>query len=182
MHAVGKTVASVRTQEDDIVYGRVGTSASAFEKAMTGKRVVGAGQQGKYFWLEMSAPPHPVMHFGMTGWMKFDNDDSAYYRPRAAEAEWPPKFWKFVLRMDGDPGNEIAFVDSRRFARIRLVDAEGAEIRKASPLKENGPDPVVDREIVTKEWLASKMKNRRIPVKALLLDQAVLSGVGNWVA
>ena len=49
---------------------------------MVGKKVVGAGQQGKYFWfetlpdvltyadqsrIEMDSPPHPVMHFGMTG-------------------------------------------------------------------------------------------------------------------
>jgi hypothetical protein len=39
---------------------------------MVGKTIIDAGQQGKYFWMIMSSPPHPVMHFGMTGWLKFN--------------------------------------------------------------------------------------------------------------
>lgn len=66
-HLVGKTLTKVSAQNDDIVYGKVGTSASEFEKAMEGKKVVSAGQQGKYFWLIMNEPPHAVMHFGMAG-------------------------------------------------------------------------------------------------------------------
>ncbi|KAF4540412.1 Formamidopyrimidine-DNA glycosylase [Lasiodiplodia theobromae] len=182
-HVAGKTIRDVRTQQDDIVYGKVGTSASAFEKAMTGKKVLDARQQGKYFWLVMSEPPHPLMHFGMSGWMKFSNDDSAYYKPTAKEEnpEWPPKYWKFVFEMDGDGKCEAAFVDARRLGRIRLIDAPGEELRKVSPLKENGPDPVIDKDILTVDWLAQKMRSKRIPVKALLLDQANISGVGNWV-
>lgn len=64
---VGKTLSVVKTQEDANVYGKVGTSASEFQKALTGKKVVSAGSQGKYFWMIMSEPPHPVMHFGMNG-------------------------------------------------------------------------------------------------------------------
>ncbi|OJD37675.1 formamidopyrimidine-dna glycosylase [Diplodia corticola] len=182
-HVVNKTIRAVRTQEDDIIYGKVGTSASAFQKAMTGKKIVDARQQGKYFWLVMSEPPHPLMHFGMSGWMKFSNDDSAYYKPAAKEEnpEWPPKYWKFVLEMDGDDKCEAAFVDARRLGRIRLIDAPGEELRKVSPLKENGPDPVTDKDILTVDWLAKKLRSKKVPVKALLLDQANISGVGNWV-
>lgn len=182
-HVVGKTVRAVRTQEDDIIYGKVGTSASAFKKAITGKKVVDARQQGKYFWLVMSEAPHPLMHFGMSGWMKFSNDDSAYYKPVAKEEnpEWPPKYWKFVLEMDGDEKCEAAFIDARRLGRIRLIDAPGEELRKVSPLKENGPDPVIDKDILTVDWLGKKMRSKRVPIKALLLDQANISGVGNWV-
>jgi formamidopyrimidine-DNA glycosylase len=42
------------------VYGKVGCSAEAFKKAMTGKKVLDARQQGKYFWMEMESAPHPV--------------------------------------------------------------------------------------------------------------------------
>ncbi|KAJ9668543.1 hypothetical protein H2201_001184 [Coniosporium apollinis] len=182
-HLVGKTIAAVKTQEDDIVYGKVGTSATAFKKAITGKKVLDARQQGKYFWLVMSSPPHPLMHFGMTGWMKFSSDDTSYYKPTKQEEEpWPPKFWKFVLETAEEPKCEVAFVDARRLARIRLVDAEGDKMRSTTPLKENGPDPVIDRDVVTMEWLTRKMRSKKVPVKALLLDQANISGVGNWVA
>jgi formamidopyrimidine-DNA glycosylase len=47
---VGKTLAVVKAQDDSSVYGKVGTSATEFEKALTGKKVMDAGQQGKYFW------------------------------------------------------------------------------------------------------------------------------------
>jgi len=182
-HLVGKRITNVQVQEDNIVYGKVGTSAPEFQKAMTGKRIISAGQQGKYFYLVCDSPPHPVMHLGMTGWMRFNNDDSSYYKPekeKPEDKEWPPRFWKFILKTEEK--NEIAFVDARRLARIRLVDVSGDELRNTSPLKENGPDPVIDKEILTAEWLANKLKSKKVPVKALLLDQANISGVGNWVA
>jgi formamidopyrimidine-DNA glycosylase len=182
-HLVGRAIRQVQTQEDDIVYGKVGCSADAFAKAMKGKKVVDVRQQGKYFWMVMSSPPHPLMHLGMTGWIKFSNDNSAYYRPAKEEdVQWPPKFWKFRLDMEGEPKCEVAFVDPRRLGRIRLVDVEADQMRKTTPLKENGPDPVVDAEILTKEWLRKKLNSKKVPVKALLLNQANISGVGNWVA
>lgn len=50
-----------------------------------------------------------------------------------------------------------------------------------SPLKENGPDPVLEKDVLTEEWLAKKLGSKRVPIKALLLDQANISGIGNWV-
>jgi formamidopyrimidine-DNA glycosylase len=80
---VGTTIKAVNAQDDSNVFGKAGTSGAEFQKAMVGRKIVGAGQQGKYFWLEtilvcscastdwrrmvMDSPPHPVMHFGMTG-------------------------------------------------------------------------------------------------------------------
>jgi formamidopyrimidine-DNA glycosylase len=64
-HLVGKKISKVVAPDDNIVFGKVGTSGPAFEKALTGNRVVSAGSQGKYFWLELEKPPHPVMHLGM---------------------------------------------------------------------------------------------------------------------
>jgi len=215
-HLVNRKVASVLTQEDDIVYGKVGTSASAFAAAMKGKTVVDARQQGKYLWLVMNEPPHPLLHLGMTGWIKFNNDDTAFYKPAreirkemgkepgkpkseeegrrqeedeadgelevGVNQEWPPRFMKFVLQMEGEPHVEAAFVDGRRLARVRLVDVPADQMRKTTPLKENGPDPVIDKDILTADWLATKMRSKRVPVKAFFLDQANISGVGNWVA
>ncbi|KAK5123119.1 hypothetical protein LTR85_003317 [Meristemomyces frigidus] len=194
-HLVGRTIASCTATADDIVYGKVGTTAEAFQNALTGRTVTGADQQGKYFYMTLDRPPHAVMHFGMTGWMKFDSEDTHYYKQAKAkdgkevEEEWPPKYAKFVVRCEeGSVGGEereaveAAFVDARRLARIRLVDCPEAEIRQHSPLKENGPDPVRDKDVVTVEWLSQLLGRKRVPVKALLLDQANLSGVGNWVA
>ena len=131
----------------------------------------------------MSSPPHPLMHFGMAGWLKIKNEETAYYKPAKPEEspEWPPKYWKFTLETAEEPKCEAAFVDLRRFARIRLIDCAADQIRNVSPLVENGPDPVVDKDVVTEEWLAEKLGSKHVPIKALLLDQANISGIGNWV-
>lgn len=130
----------------------------------------------------MSSPPHPLFHFGMTGWWKIRDLETAYYKPsQPEEPVWPPKFWKFTLETSDEPKSEHAFIDSRRFARIRLIDCVADEIRNVSPLKENGPDPVIDKNILTEEWLVQKLQSKHVPVKALLLDQANISGIGNWV-
>ncbi|KAL8901011.1 MAG: hypothetical protein Q9207_005417 [Kuettlingeria erythrocarpa] len=185
-HLVGKTLSFVKAQHDENVFGKVGTSAAEVEKALTGKKVVGAKQQGKYFWLVMSSPPHPLFHFGMAGWWKIRNHETAYYKPtKPTEPIWPPKYWKLLLGTNpscSDPSDTAhAFVDFRRFGRIRLVDCPAQEMRNVSPLKENGPDPVVDKDILTEEWLVQKLQSKHVPVKALLLDQANISGIGNWV-
>lgn len=131
----------------------------------------------------MSSPPHPLMHFGMSGWIDMKSYDTKYFTPRKAAdvKEWPPKYWKFVLKSKEEPENETAFVDFRRFARIRLIDCDADNIRNLSPLVENGPDPVQDADILTEAWLKEKLHSKRVPVKALLLDQANISGIGNWV-
>ncbi|KAK0268343.1 hypothetical protein LTR35_015637 [Friedmanniomyces endolithicus] len=195
-HLVGRTITSCTAYPDDIVYGKVGCSSDAFQQHVSGRRIVGADRQGKYFYMLFDKPPHAVCHFGMTGWMKFDVEETYYHKKavvveeeKREKEEWPPKYVKFLLKCGEESVGgvareavEAAFVDPRRLARIRLVDCAADEIRKASPLKENGPDPVRDREMVTVEWLGALLRRKKVPVKALLLDQANLSGVGNWVA
>ncbi|KAK4154373.1 hypothetical protein C8A00DRAFT_42882 [Chaetomidium leptoderma] len=186
VHLVGKTIKNAKAIEDTNVFGKVGTTGPEVAAALTGKKVLSAGTQGKYFWLVLDQAPHPVMHFGMTGWIHIKGDRTAYtnyykkMKPEEMDA-WPPKHWKFHLTTE-DPAVEVAFTDPRRFGRVRLVDCPGESIRKYSPLVENGPDPVVDTDVFTEEYLRKKMQSRHVPIKALLLNQTVLSGVGNWVA
>src|SRR6186713_2100906 len=133
----------------------------------------------------MSSPPHPVLHFGMNGWFNIRGVQTGYYRnPKPESEQWPPKFWKFSLETEAEGDAkpvEAAFVDSRRLSRIRLVNCDAKDIRKTTPLKENGPDPVIDKDILTEAWLTALCKRKKVPIKAMLLDQANISGVGNWV-
>ena len=181
-HLVGKTISKITAQNDENVFGKVGTSAAEIEKALTGKKIVSAGQQGKYFWMAMSSPPHPLMHFGMAGWLKIKDQHTYYYKNSKGEDEaWPPKYCKFLFETKEEPKMEAAFVDLRRFARVRLVDCEASEIRNVPPLSENGPDPIQDPEKFTEQWLIEKCRSKKVPIKAMLLDQANMSGIGNWV-
>ncbi|KAF0325891.1 formamidopyrimidine-dna glycosylase [Colletotrichum asianum] len=186
-HLLGKKIARVSAPGDANVFGKVGTSGPAFEEAVKGKKVVSVGSQGKYFWITFDRPPHAVMHLGMTGWFHIKGDKTAYtnYYKKMKKSEmdtWPPKYWKFWIETEGDPTVRAAFTDPRRFGRIRLVDCPGAEIRNHSPLRENGPDPVVDVDVFTEDYFKQMMQSRHVPVKALLLNQANISGIGNWVA
>jgi formamidopyrimidine-DNA glycosylase len=164
------------------VVGKVGTSAAEFQKATANRRITNVGQQGKYFYVTFDKSPHAVMHLGMTGWVKFSSEDTGYYRSKKEGQEveeWPPKYMKWLMRFEKEGEREeveIAFVDPRRLARIRLVECEAEEIRNHSPLKENGPDPVVDKDKFTVEFLQALLGKKRVPVKALLLDQANISG------
>lgn len=129
----------------------------------------------------MDSPPHPLMHFGMSGWIYIKSDPSAHYRSAekpTAYAEWPPKYLKFNLQLADS--NEIAFTDPRRLGRIRLIShTDGNALRDLPPLKENGPDPVLST--IELDWLSEKLHKRKVPVKAWLLDQSAVAGVGNWV-
>ncbi|KAF7539856.1 hypothetical protein G7Z17_g12327 [Cylindrodendrum hubeiense] len=174
LHVVGKQIASASAIDDKNVFGKVGTTGAEVEAALKGKK-------------QEVRESISVMHFGMTGWVHIKGEKTAYtnyYKKMKAEdiTQWPPKFWKFQFATEGTPGVEVAFTDSRRFGRVRLVDCPGDEIRKHSPLVENGPDPVVDLDRFTEEYLRGKMRARHVPIKALLLDQAMISGIGNWVA
>jgi formamidopyrimidine-DNA glycosylase len=50
LHLVGKTIKHVSAIEDTNVFGKVGTTGSEVAAALTGKKVLSAGTQGKYFW------------------------------------------------------------------------------------------------------------------------------------
>jgi formamidopyrimidine-DNA glycosylase len=116
----------------------------------------------------------------MTGWIYVKDDPMSHYRAteKPEQNEWPPKYHKFVMKLR-DSNNEIAFCDSRRLARIRLIEHDGYDLRNVSPLKENGPDPV--QESITLGWFQTQLKARKVPIKSWLLDQARIAGIGNWV-
>ena len=63
---VGKTLAVVKAQDDSNVFGKVGTSGAEFQKALTGKKVLDAGRQGKYFWEAISL----LLPFYLTNYSK----------------------------------------------------------------------------------------------------------------
>eukprot|EP00892_Ulva_mutabilis_P006956 jgi/Ulvmu1/4632/UM002_0363.1 len=90
------------------------------------------------------------------------------------ENSWPPRFVKLELTMDD--GAQIAFTDARRFARVKLLENPEAQ----APVSNLGPDSYTELPPVP-EFVAMLAKQQK-RVKALLIDQTFLSGIGNWVA
>jgi formamidopyrimidine-DNA glycosylase len=157
----GRRIAAVATVDDPIVYA--GVTPRRLAAALRGRRVQRAGRKGKHIWLELDRRPWPVFHFGMTG----------RFRVYAHERE-RPRFWKLEIAVSGGP--RIAFADARRFGRIRLQQRPEAE----APISALGYDVLSGLPPV--EELARVLARRRAPIKAVLLDQGVFAGVGNWVA
>jgi formamidopyrimidine-DNA glycosylase len=119
------------------------------------------------------------------GWLNIKGEETHYgYRQKtsAEPEEWPPKFWKWTLETTSNPPVLAAFVDSRRFGRIRLVDCEASDILNVTPLRETGPDPYNQKEIVTLPWIQALVGRKGSPIKAVLLDQTNIAGIGNWIA
>ena len=179
----GKRLVEVVPDSDDhIVFDQA--SGDEFRKAIEGAKVIGTGRKGKYFWLELNRKPWPVFHLGMSGNVEIR-------RKKGFEKAWGGfKLWSepsrkgldlkilpfCKLRLIAEDGSEIAITDPRRFGRIRLAKDPMREV----PISKLGFDPLLN--FPTAKNLALVLKRRRAPIKAVLLDQGVFAGVGNWIA
>ncbi|KAL7420127.1 hypothetical protein Q5752_005093 [Cryptotrichosporon argae] len=180
---VGYTIDSVTVAEDKIVYTG-GSDHNDFAKELTGRVIEGSERKGKLFWLNLSGEGrHPVLHFGMTGMIQLKGQDPTWYRRRPKEKSdvWPPRFHKFILQLSpptagGEP-RELAFLDGRRLARIRLLPSP---VLDHPPLSDLGFDPVLSHPTI--DGFRALIEKKKGTVKGLIMDQAFSAGVGNWVA
>ena len=108
--------------------------------------------------------PFPLFHFGMTGSFEL-------YRARSER----PRFWKVELLMDG--GTRLAMPDARRFGRIRLQHEPEAEPPDRATWASTRSSVCPRRRSCT-----LLLARRQAPIKAVLLDQSLFAGVGNWIA
>jgi formamidopyrimidine-DNA glycosylase len=157
----GHRVVQVATVPDRIVFA--GVSSARFARALRDRLVQKVHRKGKHLWMQLDQRPWPLFHFGMTG--SFELYESVRDRPR---------FWKVELLMDD--GVRLAMPDARRFGRIRLLD----EPEREAPLRDLGRDPLLDPPSAAE--MAEMLERRHAPIKAVLLDQRLFAGVGNWIA
>ena len=158
---VGRRIVEVAACEDPIVFA--GTSARRVAAWLRGRRVVAARRKGKHNWLELDRRPWLAFHFGMSGRLHV-------YR----RAEDRPRFWK--LEIATEEGRRLAITDTRRFGRIRLLRDPAHE----PPISLLGYDPLEGLPAASE--LRAVLQRRQAPLKAVLLDQSVFAGVGNWIA
>ncbi|KAI9101749.1 DNA glycosylase/AP lyase [Phlyctochytrium arcticum] len=159
---------------DDIVF--MGTTNVEFAEKVTGAKIIDTGRMGKVFYIILDRPTCPVLHLGMTGSVRLKGQEGLKYEDFSTECEfWPPKYYKFVLHFAD--GQELAFTDARRLARIRVV--EGDPLTQP-PISLLGFDPILSMPPL--EVFKEGVKRRKCPVKALILDQSFSAGVGNWIA
>ncbi|KAJ3370480.1 hypothetical protein GGF31_004070 [Allomyces arbusculus] len=200
--ADGQEIADISTFEDTIVYNVPHTE---FATRMRGATLIESKRYGKWMYCPMRAAStqeetpadaseateadfYLFLHLGMTGNIRVrGNTRVADYRMKSLKYDldpdggevWPPRWCKFTLAFAN--GAEIAFCDPRRLGKIWILEAKSeVEVKKLSPLKDLGFDPV--HCMPSMDEFAAAVFARKCPIKALLLDQAFSAGIGNWIA
>jgi formamidopyrimidine-DNA glycosylase len=175
----GRRIAEVRAEQGDRFLFRE-TPYADVVRALTGARFRGAGRKGKYFWLELDRRPWPLIHLGMTGNVEIRRPRGKKHHEKAwgGLTLWsgPPRLFFCRLLLVADDGTEIALTDPRRFGRVWLTDEPLLHPR----VRKLGYDPL--EEFPSAKELAVLLARRRAPIKAVLLDQTLFAGVGNWIA
>ncbi len=129
-----------------------------------GRKILGVRRRGKYFWLALSSGDAVLGHLGMSGQMLLHQrgmPDEKHLRVR------------FVL----SDGLEMRFVDQRMFGGLLISDG-GAELPgEIAHIGRDPLDPEFDQAAVVR-----RMRRRTVGIKRQLLDQGLVSGIGNIYA
>jgi len=135
-----------------------------FRERLVGTRVLAVRRRAKYLFVELSSGDTLVMHLGMSGWFTVsDRPPSSTLDPHD----------HVIFRMSS--GHIVIFNDTRRFGFMDLVSAKQLETHPS--LRRLGPEPLSDDFDAT--TLARACKGKKTTLKAALLDQQVVAGLGN---
>jgi formamidopyrimidine-DNA glycosylase len=137
------------------------------ERKLRDRRIEALRRRGKYLIADLDSDRHLVMHLRMTGnllWVTGEDDR----RDRS----------HLSMRLTLDDGHRLLFTDQRRFGTGVVID--GTHLLDTYLSERVGPEPL--DPAFTPDVLARAARGRRAPVKAFLLDQRRLAGVGNIYA
>ena len=170
-HVVGRTIRSVEVLHPRAIRRHVAGRAD-FEAAARGQVITAALRRGKYLWLPVApdsagsvAEDALLAHLGMSGQLLLGEP---------GEPVSPHVRVRFTFT---DSGPELRFTDQRTFGHI-LLDRGGAAL--PAPIAHIAPDPLeaaYDEDVVL-----ARLRTRHSDVKRALLDQSLMSGVGNIYA
>lgn len=137
---------------------------------LRGVRVGLLRRRSKYILADLSSAETLIVHLGMSGRMLVSGHVPGAFLHPAAAAE---KHDHVVLEMEG--GAIVTFNDARRFGMIDLVPT--AEVEEHWLLKGLGPEPLGNAFDET--YLTSRLRGRGTSIKAALMDQRLVAGLGN---
>jgi formamidopyrimidine-DNA glycosylase len=143
-----------------------------FARRLTGRRVERIQRRAKYMLLYLDDGQVLLCHLGMSGRMTIVEPPP---QKEPGGGPRPPLDKHDHVVFITDAGVEVRFNDARRFGIMDLVEADALE---AHPLlRELGPEPLGND--FNGPGLAAALKGKRSPIKAALLDQRVVAGLGN---
>jgi formamidopyrimidine-DNA glycosylase len=129
---------------------------------LTGERVAAVDRRGKYLLVRFESGRVLLVHLRMTG--------NLLYAPHGEPVE--ASHQRAIVELDD--GTDVVYRDIRRFGTWLLVEPDGLDSYLATRL---GGEPI--GRTFTAKALTAKLANRKAPIKAALLDQRTLAGLGN---
>ncbi len=148
---------------------------------LPGSRIREVGRVGKFLVLLLSGgtDPHLTLHLGMTGQLLVRPEDHGTRGGSAGEHSPPPRHehMRFLFRLRSAEGHRsvMEFRDARKFGRVHVTRGG-----PAPRLQQLGPDGW--RGSWDRSYLAGRLAGRKVPLKAFLLDQKQVCGIGNIYA
>ncbi|KAA1399854.1 bifunctional DNA-formamidopyrimidine glycosylase/DNA-(apurinic or apyrimidinic site) lyase [Aeromicrobium ginsengisoli] len=162
-HVVGRTITHVVVHDVRSVRRHL-PGARDFADRLQGRTVVGAARRGKYLWMQLDHGDAVLCHLGMSGQFLISE----------AEAP-PPRHLRIALTLDD--GRELRFADQRIFGGMSFSE-DGAELPpEIAHIARDPLDPLFDAA-----EFAARLRRRETGVKRAILDQTLISGVGNIYA
>jgi formamidopyrimidine-DNA glycosylase len=164
---VGRTISDVEVFGERTLRRHV-AGGPDFVARLVGRRIEAARRRGKYLWLPLDDGSNLLAHLGMSGQflaLPPDAPPSRHLRAR----------WRF-----DDDGPELRFCDQRTFGGLALDDSGLTDDGVPRVLAHVAPDPLEPAYDAKRVNLA--MRRRHTGVKRALLDQTLVSGVGNIYA
>jgi formamidopyrimidine-DNA glycosylase len=145
-----------------------------FAQRLKGETVAGLGRRAKYLLADLSSGDVLLMHLGMSGSFRVEHGDrtmtpGAYYHERSKDLAHDHVV--FVM----SSGAIVRFNDPRRFGSMKLVPRSGLD--QEPLLRALGPEPLGNEFSAT--LLTSACRGKNTSLKAALLDQRVVAGLGN---
>jgi formamidopyrimidine-DNA glycosylase len=145
-----------------------------FAARLTGQQVVGLGRRAKYLLADLGSGDVLLMHLGMSGSFRVVKPDGAqsrgeFHYPRSKDQAHD----HVVFRMSS--GADIVFNDPRRFGYMKIIPR--GEIEQEPLLRGLGPEPLGNA--FDAAMLARSCAGKKTSLKAALLDQRVVAGLGN---
>ncbi|MCK0095795.1 bifunctional DNA-formamidopyrimidine glycosylase/DNA-(apurinic or apyrimidinic site) lyase [Yoonia sp. F2084L] len=137
---------------------------------LTGKRVLGLRRRSKYILVDLDSAETLLIHLGMSGRMLISGHTvGEFHHPHPV----PAKHDHVVFHMDD--GARITFNDARRFGAMDLMDTATQDDHWL--IRDLGPEPLGNA--FNESYLTQRLKGRNTPIKSALLDQRIVSGLGN---
>lgn len=174
-HVLGRTIAKVEVLHPRAIRRHL-PGAADFEGRLTGRTITAARRRGKYLWLELgggngfdTTGDAVLAHLGMSGQMlvrPVGHEDETHLRIR----------FRFT-----DDGTELRFVDQRTFGGLAVTELVDSAVGSVpEPIAHIARDPMeADFDVAA---VVDALRRRRTDVKRALLDQTLVSGIGNIYA